>query len=124
MQGVSFATRHLPVEERFGLGSQLCRCAVSIPSNIAEGSGRATSKDFVHFLNMAFSSSYELETQIILCENLDFIDKQISESIQNDIRELQKMPYVFKTASPKLSLVSCVSKSCVYSLISLGSCEN
>lgn len=59
------AARHLPVEERYGLRMQMCRCAVSIPSNIAEGSGRNSDKEFLHFLGIAMASSYELETQII-----------------------------------------------------------
>lgn len=96
VQQVYAVTHHLPSEERFGLRSQLCRCVVSIPSNIAEGSGRETAKDFLHFLSMAFSACYELETQVILCENLGFVAKQTSQDLQNQIRDLQKMLYAFK----------------------------
>ena len=53
-------TNDLPTEERFGLISQVNRCAVSIPSNIAEGSGRTSEKEFINFLRIAISSSYEL----------------------------------------------------------------
>jgi four helix bundle protein len=60
----------LPKEEKFGITSQINRSAVSIPSNIAEGSGRTTNKEFVRFLEIAISSSYELETQLILAEDL------------------------------------------------------
>lgn len=60
----------LPGDEKFGLKSQIQRCAVSIPSNIAEGSGRTSDKEFLHFLNIAISSSYELETQLLLCNEL------------------------------------------------------
>ena len=60
----------LPDDEKFGLKSQIQRCAVSIPSNIAEGSGRTSDKEFLHFLNIAISSSYELETQLLLCNEL------------------------------------------------------
>lgn len=63
-------TATLPDEEKFGLKSQMNRCSVSIPSNIAEGSGRSSEKDFTNFLRMAVSSSYELETQLILVEEL------------------------------------------------------
>lgn len=52
----------LPDDEKFGLKSQILRCAVSIPSNIAEGSGRTSDKEFLYLLNIAISSSYELET--------------------------------------------------------------
>lgn len=61
---------NLPVEEKYGLKSQIQRSAVSIPSNIAEGSGRTSDKEFLHFLNIAISSSYELETQLLLCQDI------------------------------------------------------
>ncbi len=59
-------TKKLPSEERFGLSSQLQRCGVSIPSNIAEGSKRGTHKDFCQFLRVASGSAAELETQLEL----------------------------------------------------------
>ncbi len=60
-------TSELPNDERFNLISQMTRAAVSIPSNIAEGSGRGTSADFKRFLEYAMTSCYELETQLIIC---------------------------------------------------------
>ncbi len=63
-------TSQLPMEEKFGLVSQINRCAVSMPSNIAEGSGRTSNKEFLHFLNIAISSSYELESQLILIQDI------------------------------------------------------
>lgn len=63
-------TSNLPKEEKYGLTSQINRSAVSIPSNIAEGSGRTSNKEFVRFLEIAISSSYELETQLILVDEL------------------------------------------------------
>ena len=75
-------TSDLPSEERFGLISQLNRCSVSIPSNIAEGSGRTSEKEFIHFLRMAISSSYELETQLILVKDIYSIDtKEVIENL-------------------------------------------
>lgn len=67
-------TSDLPSEERFGLISQLNRCSVSIPSNIAEGSGRTSEKEFIHFLRIAISSSYELETQLILVKDIYLVE--------------------------------------------------
>lgn len=66
-------TRLFPDEERFGLVIQLRRAAVSIPSNIAEGRGRGTKKDFAHFLMQARGSLYEVETQIELANELHYI---------------------------------------------------
>jgi len=57
-------TSMFPSEEKYGLISQMRRCAVSIPSNIAEGAGRSSDKDYSRFLEMAYGSAYELETQI------------------------------------------------------------
>lgn len=86
-------TSKLPAEEKFGLISQINRCAVSIPSNIAEGSGRTSTKEFIHFLNIAISSSYELETQLILAENIFQID---SHEQLKTLHELQLKIGAFK----------------------------
>lgn len=69
---VYILTQDLPSEEKFGLISQIRRCAVSIPSNIAEGAGRNNVNEFVQFLGIAFGSTYELETQLILLYELNF----------------------------------------------------
>jgi four helix bundle protein len=81
------------MDEKFGLVSQINRCAVSIPSNIAEGSGRTTEKEFLHFLNIAISSSYELETQLILIEDLFNIQ---TKNVLIELETLQKMIGAFK----------------------------
>lgn len=60
----------LPDSEKFGLRSQIQRSAVSIPSNIAEGSAKSSQKEFIHFLNISLASSYELETQLLIIQNL------------------------------------------------------
>ena len=65
----------LPQDERFGLTSQVKRAAISIPSNIAEGAGRNSNKEFVHFLSIANGSSYELMTQLILGVELKLLNK-------------------------------------------------
>ncbi len=84
---------NLPDEERFGLIQQMRRSAVSIPSNIAEGSGRKAPKDFIRFLNIAAGSLFELETQYILCEELRFLSN-LSE-VKNRISELKRMIFAF-----------------------------
>ena len=66
----------LPREERYGLGAQMKRAAVSVPSNIAEGAARGTSKEFSHFLSVAQGSLAELDTQLELCSNhLGLLDR-------------------------------------------------
>jgi four helix bundle protein len=68
-------TRSFPKEEQFGLSSQMRRCAVSIPSNVAEGCGRNHKKDSLQFFFIARGSLYELETQLFLSKDLTFIDE-------------------------------------------------
>ncbi|MDP2651831.1 MAG: four helix bundle protein [bacterium] len=81
--------KKLPREENFALASQLRRCAVSIPSNIAEGSKRGTKKDFLQFLRISSGSAAELETQLILADE-EYGIHEISEVLEK-INELQRM---------------------------------
>lgn len=85
---VYLISRKLPDDEKFGLKSQIQRCSVSISSNIAEGSGRTTDKEFLYFLNIAISSSYELETQLLLCSELFGVE--VTELIRT-LEEIQRM---------------------------------
>ena len=85
-----------PKDEIYGLTSQMRRCAVSVASNIAEGSGRNSKKDFNYFLGIAYASSCELETQAIIAERAGFIDKVVLNSMQHDIYEIQKMNWALK----------------------------
>jgi len=80
-------------EEKFGITSQIKRSVISIPSNIAEGAGRKTSKDFGRFLDIALGSAFELETQIILSLDLNMINKTDFDKIDSIIRQIQKMIY-------------------------------
>lgn len=84
-------TAILPLEEKFRLVSQLRRCAVSIPSNIAEGSGRKSNKEFSQFLSIAYGSLCELDTQVIISMELGFLKNQDLEEIEKEVGELQKM---------------------------------
>ena len=80
--------RSLPSEEKFGLASQMQRCSVSIPSNIAEGNKRSSAKDYAQFLRIASGSAAELETQLLLAKDLYHI------SVDEHMRvliEIQKM---------------------------------
>lgn len=84
-------TKSFPVEERFELTSQIRRAAISIPSNVAEGSGRGSNKDFKRFLDIALSSAFELETQIILASDLGYVTERMFKTINDMIQEVQRM---------------------------------
>jgi four helix bundle protein len=73
------ASARFPGEERFGLTSQMRRSGVSVPSNVAEGAGRNTKKEFINFLHIAQGSLSELDTQLELSRRLEFIDDRCLE---------------------------------------------
>lgn len=87
-------TDEIPDREKFGLCSQIRRAAVSVPSNIAEGCGRSTNPQLKQFLNIAYGSLAELETQIIIAEELKYTNEDTTE-IKREIDELQKMVFTF-----------------------------
>ncbi len=83
-------------DEKFGLISQVKRSSVSIPSNIAEGAGRNSNKEFKHFLSIANGSTYELQTQLILLIELNLIPKEKIQPVIEECIEIQKMNYSFQ----------------------------
>lgn len=89
-------TASFPKEEIYGLTSQIKRSAVSIPSNIAEGAGRNTKKDFNNFLGISVGSSCELDTQLIIASRVGFLTGSSLDALQNDINEIQKMNWALK----------------------------
>ncbi|WP_379085180.1 four helix bundle protein [Pedobacter sp. UC225_65] len=90
------ATSNFPTDERFGLISQLRRAAVSISSNIAEGAGRNSTKEFNNFLGIANGSSFELHTQLVIANRLGMLTVETLEPLLAQIDELQKMTYGFQ----------------------------
>jgi four helix bundle protein len=80
-----------PAEELYGLTSQIKRSATSIPSNIAEGYGREGKKDYLRFLNIALSSLFELQTQLEIAYNLNFLNKGKFISLYENSREIERM---------------------------------
>ncbi|MBP2830589.1 four helix bundle protein [Aquimarina sp. U1-2] len=85
------STKQFPKEEAYGLTSQIRRASISIPSNIAEGYGRTGKKDYLRFLNIAISSLFELQTQLEIAKNLEFINNRTFDAIYEDTRELERM---------------------------------
>lgn len=74
--GIYWITKDFPKEELFALTNQMRRASSSIPTNIAEGCGRETRKDYAHFLQIALGSSFELDYQIFLAKDLKYIDEK------------------------------------------------
>jgi four helix bundle protein len=78
------ATKIFPVDEKYGLTSQIRRCAVSVPSNIAEGAARKNSTEYAHFLRISLGSLSELETQLIISNHLGYIDQVVLSRLLDD----------------------------------------
>ena len=85
------ATQSFPSEERFGLTSQIRRSAVSIPSNISEGAARNSKNEFNQFLGISLGSTAELETQLIIANNLKYLPEEKLLSFSSIIEAIQKM---------------------------------
>jgi four helix bundle protein len=84
-------TKTFPDDEKFGLISQIRRCAVSVPSNIAEGSARNSDKEFIRFLYISLGSAAELHTQLIIANNLDYLKDSEFESLSQDLESISRM---------------------------------
>lgn len=84
-------TESFPNQEKYGLISQINRSCISIASNIAEGAGRNSKKEFAQFLGYSIASSFELETQMIIASNLNYLDKEIFAKLEADLNEIQRM---------------------------------
>jgi four helix bundle protein len=84
-------TEKFPLKERYGLISQMNRCAISIPSTIAEGAGRNTTKDFDHFLAISLGSSFELHTQLLLSNRLGYVPMEVVEKLELELSHIQNM---------------------------------
>lgn len=86
----------LPEDERFNLIHQIKKCAVSIPSNIVEGAGRNSNKEFVQFLGIANGSTFELITQLILAKRLKLISEEIVQPVIKQLVEVSNMNFSFQ----------------------------
>ena len=90
-----------PKQETYGLTSQIRKCAVSVPSNIAEGAGRNTNGEFKQFLGIANGSSFELLTQLYLSERLELTTKETVIPVINEVKEVCKMNYSLQKSLAK-----------------------
>ncbi len=84
-------TKKYPKEERYGLTSQIRRAAVSIPSNIAEGDGRKTTANYLRSLYIAYGSVCELETQLLLSGDLNYVNKESLKTLKDDTEGVERM---------------------------------
>ena len=84
-------TENFPKEEKYGLSSQITRAAVSIPSNIAEGSSRRSERDYARFVEISLGSSYELETQLLIAQRLTYGNQELLSQTLLDVNDEQKM---------------------------------
>jgi four helix bundle protein len=86
---------NFPPEERYGLTSQMSRCSISIPSNLAEGSARSD-KSFSNYIDISLGSSFELQTQIEIAFKRNYINKENYNNLDKRLNEFQKMTIVFQ----------------------------
>jgi len=84
-------SKSFPKEEQFGITNQLRRAAISVPSNLAEGSGRNHSKDSIQFFFIARGSLYEIETQLILASDLEFISRKQLDEVLEQVTRCKKL---------------------------------
>lgn len=94
-------TKTFPREELYGITSQLRRAVISIPTNIAEGSGKQSEKDFARFLSIAAGSASETEYLLMLSKDLEFLEKSIAIDLITEINEIKKMLNAFITKIAK-----------------------
>ena len=90
-------TKSFPQSELFGLTSQIRRASSSIPTNIAEGCGRATNKDFAHFLQMAIGSASEVEYELLLARDLHYLNIDDYNILNKEIVEIRRMIYKYQS---------------------------
>ena len=89
------ATKKFPKEEQFGITGQIRRAAASLPTNIAEGCGRETNADFSRFLQMAISSSTEVEYHLLLARDLGYLSDPDYQKLNNELIEVRRMLIAF-----------------------------
>lgn len=100
VQNVYLATKSFPTDEKFGLTNQLRRSIVSVPSNIAEGQARGSSKEFKRFLHIALGSLAEAHTQLILACRLGYLLQEQLKTFEDEIFQIQRMTHALMRKLP------------------------
>ncbi|RYU86163.1 four helix bundle protein [Mucilaginibacter terrigena] len=98
--------KELPSYERYNLIDQINRCSCSVPSNIAEGSGKNTNKHFAEFLSISISSSFELETQLLICERRNYGSEEKLRNCLELLSGVQRMIFSFREYVLKTEAIS------------------
>ncbi|MBZ0300425.1 MAG: four helix bundle protein [Anaerolineae bacterium] len=93
--GVYRLTGEFPTDERYGLTSQIRRSAMSIPSNIAEGSARGSDSDFARFMHIAMGSAAELDYQLLLAHDLQLLEPSVYQELAGELTEVRRMLTAF-----------------------------
>ena len=91
VKNVYLHTRGFPKEAVYGLAAQLRRAAVSVPSNIAEGQGRLSKKEFKHFLSLSRGSLLEVETQVLIAADLHYLSSEIARDLETQAQEVLRI---------------------------------
>ena len=94
---IYIVSKNFPHEEKFGLTSQIRRAAVSVPSNISEGCGRGTDAQLKHFLDVTIASLCELETQIYLSHDLEYLSTKVTDELISEVIQIRKMTMGFQS---------------------------
>ncbi len=98
VEAVYLTTRDWPMEERFGLTNQVRRAAVSVPANVAEGQGRGSPRDFLHFCKIATGSLHEAETHLLIAQRLGYLNDQTCEALLNQTAEIGRVLHGLKNS--------------------------
>jgi four helix bundle protein len=91
VKSVYAVARRFPKEELFGLAQQMRKAAVSVPSNVAEGYGRGSRKDYVRFLQIARGSLYEVQTQLLLAQDLGYLTVEQAEPVEHEVIQCRQL---------------------------------
>jgi four helix bundle protein len=98
VEHVYFLVKQLPEDEKYGLVSQIKRCCISIPSNIAEGAGRNSNKEFIRFLSIVNGSTKELETQLLLIQRINLAPKSETNNILILCQDIKNMNFALQNS--------------------------